>query len=202
MTRNPLVLLRSLLPLLLAAALSACGSAPPEQSAFGAPTGASSHHPGVMCAPFARELSGLPLYGDADTWWTQAAGRYRRGSDPMPGAVLVFKRSSRLQSGHVAVVSRVLGDRQIQVTQANWIPSQVDQDQLVVDVSERNDWSAVRVWYTPQRHLGGGTYPTYGFIVPPRVARHEELAKATEPAARFAMDTRGRPPPRARNLGD
>ena len=154
-----------------------------------------------MCAPFARELSGLPLYGDADTWWTQAAGHYNRGSDPAPGGVLVFRRSARLASGHVAVVSRVLGPRAVQVTQANWIPGQVDQDQLVVDVSEHNDWSAVRVWYTPQRQMGGATYATYGFIQPPRPARHEELARATEVAAVYALDTHGRPPPRARNLG-
>jgi surface antigen len=162
--------------------------------------GASSRHPGVLCAPFARELSGLPLYGDADTWWTQAAGRYDRGSDPQSGAVLVFRRSARLASGHVAVVSRVLGTRQVQVTQANWNPGQVDQDQLVVDVSERNDWSAVRVWYTPGRQMGSGTYATYGFIQPPRTAQHDELAQATERAARYALNTDGRPP-RARNPG-
>jgi surface antigen len=182
---------------LLVGGLAACGGAPAVQG-VAHPTGASSRHPGVYCAPFARELSGLPLYGDADTWWGQAAGRYDRGSDPVPGAVLVFKRSSRLPSGHVAVVSRVLGARQIQVTQANWIPGQVDQDQLVVDVSNRNDWSAVRVWYTPEAHLGGYAYPAYGFIVPPRPARHDELANATEAAARYALDTRGRPAPRAR----
>lgn len=202
MGRNLLLLLRSLLPLLLAAGLAACGSPTPEASLPGPPMGASSRHPGINCAPFARELSGLPLYGEADSWWRQAAGRYDRGSEPVPGAVLVFRRSARLAAGHVAVVSRVLGARQIHVTQANWIPGEVDQDQLVIDVSERNDWSAVRVWYTPEHHMGGFAYATYGFIVPPRPARHDDLARATEPAARYAMDTSGRPPPRARNLSN
>ncbi|MGC8159731.1 hypothetical protein ACP3WZ_24715, partial [Salmonella enterica] len=31
------------------------------------------------CVPFARAASGIQIYGDAWTWWGQAAGRYRRG---------------------------------------------------------------------------------------------------------------------------
>lgn len=201
MARNPLTTLARLSPLLAALLLAACGGAPSRTAPPGPAMGVSTRHPGINCAPFARELSGIALYGEAADWWRQSAGRYTRSAEPIPGGVLVFTRSGRLPSGHVAVVSRVLGPRQVQVTQANWVPGQVDRDQLVVDVSERNDWSEVRVWYTPGGHMGGTNYRTYGFIHPPRPASHEELARATDPAARYALNTSGRPPPRARNLG-
>jgi surface antigen len=153
---------------------------------------------GLTCAPFARELSGIALYGEAATWWDNAAGTYRRAARPEVGGVLVFRRSSRLPSGHVSVVSRVINARQIEVIQANWVPEQLDQDQLVVDVSERNDWSEVRVWYPPINQIGSHTYSAYGFVLPPRPATYAELSQATRPALRFALDTKGRPPPRAR----
>jgi hypothetical protein len=114
----------------------------------------------------------------------------------------VFRRSSRLPSGHVSVVSRLVGSRQIEVTQANWVPNEVDEDQLVVDVSEENDWSAVRVWYPPVSQLGASTYATYGFILPDRPATHDELARATRNAALIGVSAaRGRPLPRARSAG-
>uniref|UniRef100_UPI0030D75F80 histidinol dehydrogenase n=1 Tax=Pseudomonas lurida TaxID=244566 RepID=UPI0030D75F80 len=50
------------------------------------------------------------------TWWGQAAGRYRRGDTPRPGAVIVFARSARLPLGHVAVISRVVDHRVVMVT--------------------------------------------------------------------------------------
>ena len=189
--------LRLVLPL-LAATLSACASSSPR---IGPNLAAASRHPGLTCAPFARELSGIALYGDADTWWDGAAGRYARGSQPTVGSVLVLRRSGRLPSGHVAVVSRVLTPRQIQVIEANWVPGELDEDQLVVDVSDRNDWTAVRVWYPPINQLGSYAYPAFGFILPPQPATHEELARATEPAARYAIDSHGRQPPRARLYG-
>lgn len=176
--------------------LAACGS--PAQRYRNLSMGASSRHPGISCAPFARELSGIALYGDADGWWSGAAGRYTRASRPMLGSVLVFSRQDRLPSGHVSVVSRLLGDRQLQVTQANWVRGQLDEDQLVVDLSERNDWTLVRVWYPPVGQLGAHDYITYGFIHPDRPATHDQLARATAAAARYALDTRGRPVPRAR----
>ena len=157
---------RYILPLLLVTALAACGGAPP-----------SVRQAGLTCAPFARELSGIALYGDAATWWDGARGQYRRGNRPEIGGVLVFRRSSRLPSGHVAVVSRLLSPRQIEVIQANWVPEQVDRDQLVVDVSEHNDWTSVRVWYPPSRQIGGHAYETFGFVLPQRPATYAELVR-------------------------
>ena len=181
----------------LAMLLAACGTSPQT----GPYLAASSRHPGLSCAPFARELSGLALYGDADTWWDEAAARYTRAAHPVPGAVLVLRRSGRLPTGHVAVVSRLLTPRQILVIEANWVPGELDEDQLVVDVSEQNDWTEVRVWYPPTNQMGSHVYAAYGFILPPRPATHEELVRATQPAALYAIESRGRQPPRARFLG-
>jgi hypothetical protein len=171
--------------LLSALALAACGapSRPPAASV-------SYRQPGLTCAPFARELSGVALYGDAADWWVHAVGRYDRSSRPEVGGILVFRRSARLPSGHVSVVSELLGSRQIHVTQANWVSGEMDEDQLVVDVSEMNDWSAVRVWYPPVEALGASTYATYGFILPPHPLTHEILARSARPAAARALGAR------------
>ncbi len=190
---------RSFIPLLLAAFLAGCGTSSRQSAGSLVPSG--PRLAGLTCAPFARELSGIALYGEADTWWNGSAGQYRRANRPEVGSVLVFRRSLRLPSGHVSVVSRVLGPRQIEVIQANWVPEELDQDQLVVDVSERNDWTQVRVWYPPVNQLGSTVYASYGFVLPPRPATYDELSRAARPAMLYAIDTRGRPLPRARNSG-
>src|SRR3569623_1442904 len=68
-----------------------------------------------QCVPFARLISGIQIFGDAYTWWSQAAGKYESGRTPRAGAVLCFKAIGRMRLGHVAVVSQVLTDRVIQV---------------------------------------------------------------------------------------
>lgn len=121
------------------------------------------------CVPFARQASGIQIWGDAWTWWDQAKGRYLRGNRPEVGAVLAFAKSEKLRLGHVAVVSRIIEPRVVMITHANWsrfngkrgIP---EQDATVFDVSERGDWSRVKVWYRDQNGLGGSTYPAHGFI--------------------------------------
>jgi surface antigen len=124
-----------------------------------------------QCVPFARLISGIQIFGDARTWWQQAVGRYETGTQPRAGAVLCFKPTSRMQLGHVAVVSQVLTERVVQITHANWSPFEgrrghVEKDVTVVDVSPAGDWSQVKVWYDPSRDLGGSTYPVHGFIYP------------------------------------
>ncbi len=122
-----------------------------------------------QCVPFARLASGIQIFGDAWTWWQQAAGKYQTGFTPKSGAVLCFKPTGRMRLGHVAVVSQVLTDRIIQITHANW--SLIDGDRghvennvTVVDVSPAGDWSQVKVWNDPTHNLGATVYPTYGFI--------------------------------------
>ncbi len=149
------------LGLLAASLLPGCGSRPHVAASVGLSSS-------LECAPFARQVSGIQLYGAAYSWWDQAAGRYSRGTEPMPGSVLVFRSSDRLESGHVSVVGRIVSAREILVTQSNWVHRRITRDEPVVDVSARNDWSAVRVWWAPIGALGSTVYAAYGFIAPDR----------------------------------
>jgi surface antigen len=150
------------LPLALLALLAACAGNTPHlepASHFGTSTR-------LTCVPYAREVSGIDLQGNAYEWWDEADGVYPRSQSPSVGAVLVFRPYHRMTVGHLAVVSRVESDREILVTQANWLPHRIEHNQKVVDVSECNDWTSVRVWFEPAHALGATTYPTYGFIKP------------------------------------
>lgn len=139
-----------------------------------------------QCVPFARLMSGIQIFGDARTWWSQAAGKYETGSVPKIGSVLSFKPTARMNLGHVAFVSQVLTDRVIQVTHANWSViegdrGQIEKDVTVVDVSQNGDWSQVKVWYDPIRDLGTTVYPTNGFIY--QDAQAMKIAMATSKIA-------------------
>lgn len=125
----------------------------------------------VQCAPYARDISGLDLYGAAWTWWHEADGRYGRGSRPAVGAALVFKRSRGMPAGHVAVVTEMVDARTIKVDHANWSRiagrrGRVEEDVEVIDELPDNDWSQVRVWYGPLNDFGNKVYAVYGFIYP------------------------------------
>lgn len=116
----------------------------------------------IWCVPFARAVTGIDIRGDAGTWWKNAGDRYARGPAPKTGAVLNFRSTRSMPKGHVAVVSRVVNSRTILVDQANWVKNRVTTDTAVIDVSPRNDWSAVRV--ANQHDSYGDVYPTFGFI--------------------------------------
>lgn len=129
----------------------------------------SGDETGLQCVPYARQQSGITIYGDARTWWQQAAGRYARGSEPAIGAVLTFRPVGRMELGHVATVSAIIDTRTILLDHANWSPingkrGQIERDVKAVDVSAANDWSRVRVWYAPINDLGTTRYPVHGFI--------------------------------------
>lgn len=128
-----------------------------------------------QCVPFARAASGVQIYGDAWTWWDQADGRYPRGHVPKVGAVLAFEKTAQLPFGHVLVISRIVEPRVAMVTHANWsringVRGGVEQDVTVFDVSDKGDWTRVKVWYRDNGGLGGSVYPTHGFIYGPRPA--------------------------------
>lgn len=119
----------------------------------------------VWCVPFARNASGIEIYGNAKTWWNQAKGQYQRQKTPHTGAVMAFTATRSNPLGHVAVVSEVEGPRRIRVNHANWRRNRVSLDMAVVDVSKNNDWSAVRLESNPGAL--GRVYPVTGFILPP-----------------------------------
>jgi len=129
---------------------------------LGATTPAHAH---LQCVPYARQVSGIEIYGDALTWWEQANDTYATGNEPVIGSVLAFEPTTAMPLGHVAVVAAVLDDRQILLNHANWSgPGVIDRHALAVDVSEEGDWSSVRVWYDPIETLGARHNPTSGFI--------------------------------------
>lgn len=136
------------------------------------------------CVPFAREITGIQIYGDAWTWWEQAESRYARGTRPRVGAVLAFQPHGAMQLGHVAAVSAIVDARTIKVTHANWSRidgrrGQVERDVEIRDVSERGDWSRVRVWYAPLGDLGTTAWPVHGFIYPARAPSAGEARRLT-----------------------
>lgn len=129
-----------------------------------------------QCAPFARVISGIQLFGDAAGWWGQALGRYSRGNAPAIGAALVFKAGRSMRVGHVATVTGIVSERIVNVTHANWSPingrrGRVETDVQVVDVSPNNDWTSVKVWYAPIKAVGTSAHAAYGFVYPDAAAQ-------------------------------
>jgi surface antigen len=165
---------------LVTAALAACASTSAPISAGRSPRPAASlpdyqgdepqvvdRNAGLQCVPFARQVSGIEIYGDANTWWIRAEGRYPRSNQPAPGSVFVMRGYNDPGRGHVAVVTHVDSSRLIRVDQANWLNGgEVSVGVPVLDVSANNDWSEVRVWYIPGNHWGGRIYQAQGFIHP------------------------------------
>jgi hypothetical protein len=166
---------------LVAAALAACATTPAPISAGGRLPPSIEGLPDLrgdeprvtdyaarlQCVPFARQASGVQLYGDANTWWVQAEGRYVRSNTPAFGSVFVIRGFNNPGRGHVAVVTHVDSSRLIRVDHANWLNGgEISVGVPVLDVSPDNDWSEVRVWHIPGGHWGGRTYGAEGFIHP------------------------------------
>ena len=133
--------------------------------------GTSETAPYLQCVPYARQVTGIQLFGDAHTWWDQAAGRYRRGHEPRVGAVMSFHPYGSMVLGHVAAVSRVIDSRTLLLRHSNWSPingrrGQIEDGVRAIDVSPDNDWSEVRVWFAPLQALGTTRWPINGFIYP------------------------------------
>jgi len=122
----------------------------------------------ISCVPYARQVSGIQVTGNAYQWWGNASGRYARGKRPETGSVLAFRSNGRMRLGHVAVVTQVVNPREVIVDHANWPSTSmrggIARHIAVVDVSEANNWSAVRVQLATKPNEFGSVYPTYGFI--------------------------------------
>lgn len=169
---------------------------------------ASALYEGLQCVPFARALTGVAIFGDAHTWWKQAEGRYQRGDTPKVGAVMAFRPHGNMRLGHVAAVRKILDKRTLLISHANWstidgVRGHIEENVRVIDVSEDNDWSRVRVWYTPNSALGGNEWPLHGFIYPDKLRKEKEaraalaavLAKTppSRPSAKPAILEAGKP---------
>jgi hypothetical protein len=121
----------------------------------------------LQCVPYARQQSGVRIFGDAYTWWDKAAGKFVRGTAPRLGAVMVLTGYAGPNHSHLAVVRNLVSPREIKVDHANWLnDGQIYVDDPVVDVSEANDWSKVRIWNIRASAWGTRIYPVQGFIGP------------------------------------
>ncbi|TWA86730.1 hypothetical protein FBZ83_102527 [Azospirillum brasilense] len=150
------------------------------------------------CVRTLRSISDFEIRGDAWTWWSTAAEQYERDKRPALGSVLVFKRSQRLGRGHVSLVSHIIDRRTIEVDHS-WLDGRgLRRNMRVVDVSPRNDWTAVRVWHEPSDQLGLRVYTTYGFILPD--GEEAEIRQADSRGAgigsTFAVAPQGRAAPK------
>lgn len=140
-----------------------------------------------QCAPYARQASGIEIYGNAHTWWQQAAEKYERGEEPVEGAVLAIKPHGKMRLGHVAMVSKVIGEREVLLTHANWSRGgAIERNVRAIDVSEAGDWSEVKVWYGPTGDLGLTAYPAFGFIYADRPTPEKNIQFAENRLANIA----------------
>jgi hypothetical protein len=126
-----------------------------------------SDQPPLECVPYARNISGVQIWGDAVTWWQQADSKYVRSGHPAEGSVMVLRGWNDDTRGHVSVVKEIVSERLIRVDHANWLHGgEISLNVPVMDVSSANDWSEVRVWHIPGGYWGGRTYDVRGFIHP------------------------------------
>ncbi len=131
----------------------------------------------MQCVPYARAHSGIQIYGDAYTWWQKAAGHFARANEPRPGAVLVLSGYAGPDHAHLAVVHDIVSAREIRVDHANWLnDGAIYTNDPVVDVSENNDWSLVKVWNIRTAAWGTKNYNVQGFILPEPPATSDRVA--------------------------
>lgn len=121
----------------------------------------------LQCVPYAREQSGIMIYGDAYTWWAKAEGRFARSTMPSQGAVMVLYNYAGPNRAHVAVVKKITGEREMRIDHANWLDDgAIYTGNPVRDVSPNNDWSQVRVYNIRAGAWGSRVYDVQGFIGP------------------------------------
>lgn len=154
---------------MVAAAMAGCATQPMDYSEMPPEPGKSiareATHAPLQCVPYAREHSGVKIYGDAYTWWDQAAGKYPRAAGPEVGSVMVLYNYAGPAHGHVAVVRNLISSREIRIDHANWLDDGgIYVNDPVMDVSQANDWSLVRVFNIQTGAWGGKVYPVQGFI--------------------------------------
>jgi len=82
---------------------------------------------------------------------------------------MTFQATRGNPLGHVAMVSKMVSDREVLVDHANWSliggrRGHIERGARVIDVSAAGDWSTVRVWYATIGDMGRTTYPLHGFI--------------------------------------
>lgn len=118
----------------------------------------------LECVEYVRQQDGrtnFPQtggYGEAYRWWSTAGNNgYVTVGIPKVGAVLVWKQSSSLSAGHVAIVSQEVNATTIKVRHANWPIGTLGHEDVVTKTNSGDQWTSVAVG-------GGGSNAVYGFI--------------------------------------
>ena len=132
------------------------------------------------CALYARAVTGVDLHGAAGSWWYKAAGRYPRGRAPAPGSILVFRPTRAMPSGHVAVVTKVIGRSMVLVDQSNWYHGRVTLGTPVADTSPNHDWTTVAVMNLNSGQLGRDN-PAFGFVYPQNIPSQQVATAESGP---------------------
>jgi len=173
--------------------LAGCAGTPDRNSAYDGGSVATPDNP-LQCVPYARSHSQVSLYGDAYTWWDQAAGRFARSAAPKAGAVMVLTNYAGPNRAHLAVVREIENSREIRIDHANWLDDgAIYEDDPVRDVSPDNDWTEVRVYNLKAGAWGSRVYPVQGFIGP-EGGSDEPLRLAQTSSPRTAANDDGAKP--------
>ncbi len=146
----------------------------PEKKPHDTGPNVTEEHPRILasgsplqCVPYARQQSGVEIFGNANRWWRLAAGKYHRSKVPAPGTVMVFNGSHEDPRGHVAVVRLVKDSRTLIVDHATWHGhGAITISNPVTDISPNNDRSQVKVLWIPGDQWGARTFSIAGFIYP------------------------------------
>lgn len=93
-----------------------------------------------QCVSYVHVHSNFRIQANAYMWWARAAGIHSCGSAPEVGSVLSFRSAQGMPLGHVALVSRVIDSREIEIDHNNWLGVGRVLGASVIDVSPRNDW--------------------------------------------------------------
>jgi len=145
-------------------ALAQADTQAPDLSGDDAPRIEVADH-AYNCVAYVRERTAFAIKGDAGQWWDHAEGYYDRAPAPAANAVMVFAATRSMRKGHVALVTKLVSDRQIVVDHANWMrDGKLYLNMPVMDVSPDNDWSEVRVWNARDGQWGARVYPIKGFV--------------------------------------
>lgn len=126
----------------------------------------------IQCVDYIKEKH--PQYkgmtGNAKTWWTQT-DKVTQQQTPSVGSVLVFP-GPNVAYGHVAYVTKLVSSKEILVNHANWNRDTGKADGTiwtnvrVQDVSEKGNWTKVKIEYGNKGAFGSTPFATYGFVVP------------------------------------
>src|SRR5210317_1323270 len=107
MWARPSATTRTVVALLLFSFVSACAQNPPEdvidqkRQAIALLEVKQKQTRGqrVWCVPYARNLSGINIRGNAKDWWGRANNVYARGDEPVVGSVMSFRATRGMPLG-------------------------------------------------------------------------------------------------------